>query len=198
MEEPFSLKTLSYWSLLKSTRSFYPSRFPPLVRDTILGDIDFLKKLQGRYLMVHTTGHDMMDLTAFSITYGSGINFQWTNLGNFLHGGYEASDNFRLGSYSFTSQIFSGLIEENTSYNVEKFHVEPSCLVVISNDFYFYNWTTGSTDDVVRKKKFMTVETKPDGCLLMDVQTEETWSNTKINYTELHRTSGQAMFSKCV
>ena len=56
MEEPFSLKTLSYWSLLMSKRSFYPSRFPPLVRDTILGDIDFLKKLQGRYLMVHSTG----------------------------------------------------------------------------------------------------------------------------------------------
>ena len=153
--EPFSLKTLSYWSFLKTNNPF---QSPPLVNKAILSDVLFLKEQQGAYEMLPSESKNTMlwsPIDPLDFSYCSGVNFIWEGLGDLIHEwSTDNSDSFSLGVNKFTSQIFeASAVEQCTSFNREIFHVDGSTLLVLSKDVW-EDWLFG------HDKQCRTVEMK--------------------------------------
>ena len=156
--EPFSLKTLSYWSFLKTNNPF---QSPPLVNKAILSDVLFLKELHGSYEMAPSeTGNGCLlsAIDPLDFSYCSGVNFIWEGLGDLIHEwSTDNSDSFSLGVNKFTSQIFeASAVEQCTSFNREIFHVDGSTLLVLSKDVWedcFFSNTQIQTVEMKVKKE---------------------------------------------
>ena len=156
--EPFSLKTLSYWSFLKTNNPF---QSPPLVNKAILSDVLFLKELHGSYEMAPSETSNRCLLSAIDpldFSYCSGVNFIWEGLGDLIHEwSTDNSDSFSLGVNKFTSQIFeASAVEQCTSFNREIFHVDGSTLLVLSKDVWedcFFSNTQIQTVEMKVKKE---------------------------------------------
>ena len=157
--EPFSLKTLSYWSFLKTNNPF---QSPPLVNKAILSDVLFLKELHGSYEMAPSeTGNGCLfsAIDPLDFSYCSGVNFIWEGLGDLIHEwSIDNSDSFSLGVNKFTALIGEGDTPEEQciSFNREIFHVDGSTLLVLSKDVWedcFFSNTQIQTVEMKVKKE---------------------------------------------
>ena len=153
--EPFSLKTLSYWSFLKTNNPF---QSPPLVNKAILSDVLFLKELHGSYEMLPSESKNTLlwsPIDPLDFSYCSGVNFIWEGLGDLIHEwSIDNSDSFSLGVNKFTALIGEGDTPEEQciSFNREIFHVDGSTLLVLSKDVW--------EDCFFSNKQIQTVEMK--------------------------------------
>ena len=157
--EPFSLKTLSYWSFLKTNNPF---QSPPLVNKAILSDVLFLKELHGSYEMLPSESKNTMlwsPIDPLDFSYCSGVNFIWEGLGDLIHEwSIDNSDSFSLGVNKFTALIGEGDTPEEQciSFNREIFHVDGSTLLVLSKDVWedcFFSNTQIQTVEMKVKKE---------------------------------------------
>ena len=157
--EPFSLKTLSYWSFLKTNNPF---QSPPLVNKAILSDVLFLKELHGSYEMFPSESKNTLlwsPIDPLDFSYCSGVNFIWEGLGDLIHEwSIDNSDSFSLGVNKFTALIGEGDTPEEQciSFNREIFHVDGSTLLVLSKDVWedcFFSNTQIQTVEMKVKKE---------------------------------------------
>ena len=177
MEEPFALKTLSYWSFLKSG-SIY--NCPSRIKKTVCSDIHFLKQLHGTYQIMPNASSILLatKFTTFTIKHISGIRFECTALGNLIHArSVDNSDIFTLGINTFSSQIFEGEIEQSTMYNKEMIHRDASCLYVMTNDFR-YDWLSDRCEeDKIIEKVSLTIEQQKEKILHINMKKMQIYFN---------------------
>ena len=177
--KPFALKTLSYWSFLKSYRTHScTSLVPYLIQNNVHNDILYLQQLQGAYQILPTASENALSthFENFKIRHINDVKFECTTLRNLIHQkSIDTCDKFKLGINTFSSQVSEGDIEQSTMYNKEIFHCDFSCLVVMTED-YLYDWSSDDLEDSkIIEQVFMTMEQQGKNKLNVNFKKTTNW-----------------------